>query len=127
MAIVAHTRQGEVEGRERNGALQFAGIPYSAPPVGARRFLPPEPHERWSGVRSAQRFGISPATLKRQLAQLGTHHQAQLDQVRAHAALYLMLLRGQRGEAVARTLGFHDKSNFRRSFKRWTGMTPGLL
>ena len=77
--------------------------------------------------RSAQRFGISPATLKRQLAQLGTHHQAQLDQVRAHAALYLMLLRGQRGEAVARTLGFHDKSNFRRSFKRWTGMTPGLL
>lgn len=77
--------------------------------------------------RSAQRFGVSPATLKRQLAQLGTHHQAQLDQVRAHAALYLMLLRGQRGDAVARSLGFTDKSNFRRSFKRWTGMTPGLL
>jgi AraC-like DNA-binding protein len=77
--------------------------------------------------RSAQRFGVSPATLKRQLAQLGTHHQAQLDQVRAHAALYLMTLRGQRGEAVARSLGFNDKSNFRRSFKRWTGMTPGLL
>ncbi|WP_197507105.1 AraC family transcriptional regulator [Mitsuaria sp. 7] len=76
---------------------------------------------------SARRFGVSPATLKRQLAQLGTHHQAQLDQVRAHAALYLMLLRGQRGEAVARSLGFTDKSNFRRSFKRWTGMTPGLL
>jgi AraC-like DNA-binding protein len=76
---------------------------------------------------SARRFGVSPATLKRQLAQLGTHHQAQLDQVRAHAALYLMLLRGQRGEAVARSLGFNDKSNFRRSFKRWTGMTPGLL
>jgi len=77
--------------------------------------------------RSARRFGVSPATLKRQLAQLGTHHQAQLDQVRAHAALYLMTLRGQRGEAVARSLGFNDKSNFRRSFKRWTGMTPGLL
>ncbi|WP_148661558.1 AraC family transcriptional regulator [Roseateles chitosanitabidus] len=77
--------------------------------------------------RSAQRFGVSPATLKRQLAQLGTHHQAQLDQVRAHAALYLMTLRGQRGEAVARSLGFNDKSNFRRSFRRWTGMTPGML
>lgn len=77
--------------------------------------------------RSAQRFGVSPATLKRQLSQLGTHHQAQLDQVRAHAALYLMALRGQRGESVARSLGFNDKSNFRRSFKRWTGMTPGLL
>ncbi len=77
--------------------------------------------------RSAQRFSVSPATLKRQLAQLGTHHQAQLDQVRAHAALYLMHLQGQRGEAVARSLGFHDKSNFRRSFRRWTGMTPGML
>lgn len=77
--------------------------------------------------RSARRFGVSPATLKRQLAQLGTHHQALLDQVRAHAALYLMTLRGHRGEAVARSLGFNDKSNFRRSFKRWTGMTPGLL
>ncbi|OWQ86367.1 hypothetical protein CDN99_21085 [Roseateles aquatilis] len=77
--------------------------------------------------RSARRFGVSPATLKRQLAQLGTHHQAQLDQVRAHAALYLMTLRGQRGEAVARSLGFQDKSNFRRSFRRWTGMTPGML
>ena len=76
---------------------------------------------------SAQRFGVSPATLKRQLAQLGTHHQAQLDQVRAHAALYLLSLRGERSESVARQLGFHDKSNFRRSFKRWTGLTPGAL
>jgi para-nitrobenzyl esterase len=57
MGIVARTQQGEVEGREKNGVLLFAGIPYAAPPVGARRFLPPEPHERWSGVRSAQRFG----------------------------------------------------------------------
>jgi para-nitrobenzyl esterase len=57
MAIVARTQQGEVEGRERNGALLFAGIPYAAPPVGPLRFLPPEPHQRWSGVRSAQRFG----------------------------------------------------------------------
>lgn len=76
---------------------------------------------------SAQRFGVSPATLKRQLAQLGTHHQAQLDQVRAHAALYLLSLRGERSDSVARQLGFHDKSNFRRSFKRWTGLTPGAL
>ncbi len=75
----------------------------------------------------ARRFGVSPATLKRQLAQLGTHYQAQLDQVRAQAALYLMTLHGQRAESVARTLGFHDKSNFRRSFRRWTGMTPGML
>jgi para-nitrobenzyl esterase len=57
MGIVARTLQGEIEGREKDGALLFAGIPYAAPPIGARRFLPPEPHERWSGVRAAQRFG----------------------------------------------------------------------
>ena len=59
MAVLARTQQGEVEGRERNGALLFAGIPYAAPPVGKRRFLPPEPHERWPGVRNAQRFGAA--------------------------------------------------------------------
>ena len=59
MAVVARTQQGEVEGREKNGALLFAGIPYAAPPVGPRRFLPPEPHERWRGVRDAQRFGAA--------------------------------------------------------------------
>jgi para-nitrobenzyl esterase len=57
MSDVAHTQQGEVRGREKNGVLLFAGIPYAAPPVGPGRFLPPEPHPAWSGVRDAQRFG----------------------------------------------------------------------
>ncbi|HZR81175.1 MAG TPA: carboxylesterase/lipase family protein [Candidatus Binatia bacterium] len=54
---IAKTAQGDVRGRERGGPLLFAGIPYAAPPVGARRFRPPEPHEGWSGVRDAVRFG----------------------------------------------------------------------
>ena len=52
MGLVAHTRQGEVEGREKEGAVLFAGIPYAAPPIGERRFLPPEPHAGWTGVRA---------------------------------------------------------------------------
>ena len=51
------TTRGEVEGREKHGALLFAGIPYAAPPVGERRFRPPAPHEGWTGVRDATRFG----------------------------------------------------------------------
>src|SRR5581483_11451315 len=39
---IAKTAQGDVRGRERGGPLLFAGIPYAAPPVGARRFRPPE-------------------------------------------------------------------------------------
>ena len=36
-------------------------------------------------------------------------------------------LPGVNADAVAAYLGFHDATNFRRSFKRWTGQTPQLL
>jgi AraC-like DNA-binding protein len=75
---------------------------------------------------TAGAFQVSPATLKRHLARHGSHFQAELDQVRTHVALRLMR-RGEDNDAVARHLGFHDATNFRRSFKRWTGMTPLLL
>jgi len=72
-------------------------------------------------------FGVSPATLKRHLARYGSHFVAELDLVRTHVALYLFQSRQAGNEAVADYLGFHDAANFRRSFKRWTGLTPALL
>ncbi|MBC7993255.1 MAG: helix-turn-helix transcriptional regulator, partial [Rhizobacter sp.] len=77
--------------------------------------------------QTAQHFGISPATLKRRLLAHGTHFQAELDQVRTHVALQLYQCRGFDNEQVARYLGFNDAANFRRSFKRWTGLTPSSL
>ena len=50
-------RQGEVQGREKEGVVLFGGIPYAAPPTGARRFRAPEPHDGWADVRDARRFG----------------------------------------------------------------------
>nr|WP_267876193.1 AraC family transcriptional regulator [Duganella rivi] len=76
---------------------------------------------------SAAAFGISPATMKRHLARHGSHFQAELDQVRTHVAMQLFQMRGYDNEAVAHYLGFHDATNFRRSFKRWTGLAPSLL
>ncbi|XP_029463094.1 neuroligin-3 isoform X2 [Rhinatrema bivittatum] len=35
---------------------QYLGVPYAAPPVGERRFLPPEPPPSWSGIRNATHF-----------------------------------------------------------------------
>jgi len=56
MAIV-ETTTGPVEGRDKDGTLLFAGVPYAAPPVGDRRFKAAIPHDPWQEVRSAKRFG----------------------------------------------------------------------
>ena len=56
---IAQTAQGEVQGREKEGVLLFAGVPYAAPPTASRRFRAPGPHDKWSGVRDAQRFGAA--------------------------------------------------------------------
>ncbi|KAM7374171.1 hypothetical protein PAMP_006845 [Pampus punctatissimus] len=35
---------------------QYLGVPYAAPPVGEKRFMPPEQPSSWSGVRNATHF-----------------------------------------------------------------------
>lgn len=56
MAVIAATRSGKVQGLERDGVLEFRGIPYAAPPVGPRRWRPPRREEPWDGVRDATAF-----------------------------------------------------------------------
>src|SRR3954452_5158125 len=51
--MLALTTSGKVQGLEKNGVLQFRGIPYGR----AGRFLPPTPVEPWDGVRDAMTFG----------------------------------------------------------------------
>jgi para-nitrobenzyl esterase len=47
------TRSGKLRGVERRGVLAFRGIPYAAPPTGARRFRAPAPVAPWPGERDA--------------------------------------------------------------------------
>lgn len=72
----------------------------------------------------AQHLCTSPATLKRRLKANHLTFQQLIDKVRKHVAIQLFYLRGFSNDQVAETLGFHDVNNFRRSFKRWTGVTP---
>lgn len=48
---------GRLRGRMDQGVAAFLGIPYAAPPFGARRMRPPRPPVRWEGVRSATEYG----------------------------------------------------------------------
>jgi para-nitrobenzyl esterase len=50
---VVITAQGAVRGLRRGDTAAFLDIPYAAPPRGAGRFAPPQPHESWPGVRDA--------------------------------------------------------------------------
>ena len=71
----------------------------------------------------AAKLAISSSGLKRQLAELDCNFSRLQDKVREDAAVQL-LGKEQSNRQLAKALGFSDEHNFRRAFKRWTGMLP---
>jgi para-nitrobenzyl esterase len=51
------TESGPLKGVVTAQLDEYLGIPYAAPPVGALRWMPPQPFGRWLGVFSATEFG----------------------------------------------------------------------
>lgn len=51
--------QGRLRGRwkARGQVAVFKGVPFAAPPVGERRWMPPAPPKSWTGTRDADRDG----------------------------------------------------------------------
>lgn len=73
---------------------------------------------------TASYFGISSATLKRYLAVDGMRYQQVGDQIRLRYSLELMHFECGSNEDIADALRLGDGANFRRSFRRWTGILP---
>lgn len=69
-------------------------------------------------------LGMSPATLKRRLKECETSYQTIYDNARLHLSLYRFYVEGWSQDAVAKSLDCCNGANFRRMFKRWTGLTP---
>src|SRR5271167_3572111 len=57
MTATVSIPQGKLERDGQAGLFVFKGVPFAAPPVGARRWLAPEKPESWTGLRDARRFG----------------------------------------------------------------------
>jgi AraC-like DNA-binding protein len=73
----------------------------------------------------AARLHMSKRTLQRRLEEEGLSYQELLDRVRAQKARSLVGDEGLELADVAFRLGFSDVSSFSRSFRRWTGVSPG--
>jgi para-nitrobenzyl esterase len=56
-APIVRTAEGALKGMTLpSGVRTFRGIPFAAPPVRDLRWKPPQPPERWQGMRVADRF-----------------------------------------------------------------------
>ena len=68
---------------------------------------------------------MSARTLRRRLEREGTSYQRIKDNARRDVAISLLSRDGFTVSEVAEQTGFSDPSAFHRSFKKWTGQSPG--
>lgn len=74
-SVVVSTSAGALRGVRSAGVDSFLGVPYGAPPVGARRLRESVPAEPWRGVRDATSFGAAAAQVDPRLDSQGTWAQ----------------------------------------------------
>ncbi len=75
--------------------------------------------------RVAEKFGMTVRTLQRHLQQAGSSYQQTLDELRRELAEHYLLHSELPIQDIAQYLGFTESRSFHRSFKGWTGQTPG--
>jgi AraC-like DNA-binding protein len=72
-------------------------------------------------------LNMSARTLRRRLEREGTSYQRIKDNARRDAAIALLQQPQMTVTEVAERVGFSDPSAFHRSFKKWTGVSPGVF
>ena len=73
---------------------------------------------------AARKLGMSGRTLRRQLNNLGTNYQNELDLLRQEFAINYLTKTDKCITEIALMLGFCDSSAFSKAFKKWTGESP---
>lgn len=75
--------------------------------------------------RVAEKFNMTVRTLQRHLQLASTNYQQILDELRQELAEHYLLRSDLTIQDIASYLGFTESRSFHRSFKSWTGQTPG--
>lgn len=73
----------------------------------------------------ASQLGMTARTLQRRLSEEGTSFQVLVNELRRELAEYYLLQTPLSVDEIGARLGFAESRSFHRSFKLWTGMTPG--
>lgn len=61
---VVNTKNGRIRGYERQGIIEYLGIPYAKPPVGELRFKRAVEAESWEGIFDAEKYGPASVQLE---------------------------------------------------------------
>lgn len=69
-------------------------------------------------------LGLSPRSLQRRLAEIGTTYEELVDGWRRGKAKAMLSSPASRTDEVAACLGYADASHFIRAFRRWEGLSP---
>lgn len=75
----------------------------------------------------ADSLAMSSATLKRKLKEQHVSYRQLADEIGRQQAYFYLNVKKYSNEKSALTMAFSDINNFRRSVKRWTGLTPSEL
>lgn len=73
---------------------------------------------------AASALGYSERGLRRDLERSGASYRGLSDEIRERRARFLLSNTERAIQSIACELGYDSASNFSRSFKRWTGVTP---
>lgn len=75
----------------------------------------------------AEKLNLSRSTLYRKLGNADTSYQQIVDDFRCRLAVNYLETTAMTLHEIADEMGFSDASNFRRAFKKWTGVAPSTI
>lgn len=91
-----------------------------------KQLLRERPADRWPDSQTlAGELCMSPATLRRRLAEAGQPYQGIKDAVRRELATRWLADAALSYAEIAERLGFADVSSFYKAFRKWSGTNPG--